>query len=133
MLEPIFVEIHPCIKRSYFLQSQVFLSLIKVLFSFLKKRGHPDMTFLSYLENPLIDHSLPQFALSEADGSPLYGFQRQVTISRTEKTSSGNGNAQPTKHIVRDDGIVQYDFVAEPDATMITILVRKTCPMYKYA
>ena len=98
-----------------------------------EKAWVPCMTFLSYQENPLNDRLLPQFALSEADGSPLYGFQRQVTISRTEKTSSGNGNAQPTKHIVRDDGIVQYDFVAEPDATMITIYVRKTCPMYKYA
>ena len=36
-----FVEISLSTKRSYFLQNQVLQSLIKVLFSFLKKRGHP--------------------------------------------------------------------------------------------
>ena len=41
MIRPIFVEIHPHLKRYYFLQSKVLQSLIKVLFSFLKKRGHP--------------------------------------------------------------------------------------------
>ena len=35
-------EIHLCTKRSYFLQNWVLQSLIKVLFSFLKKRGHPE-------------------------------------------------------------------------------------------
>ena len=44
-----------CAKRSYFLQNWVLQSLIKVLFSFLKKRGHPD-----YVSNTVI----AQFVLS---------------------------------------------------------------------
>ena len=33
--------VHPA-KRSYFLQTRVLQGLLKVLFSFLKKRGHPE-------------------------------------------------------------------------------------------
>ena len=40
LLRHIFVEIYTCIKRSFFLQIQVLQSLIKVLFLYLKKRGH---------------------------------------------------------------------------------------------
>ena len=36
-----FVEIYTHVKRSYFLQIQLLQSLIKVLFLWLKKRGHP--------------------------------------------------------------------------------------------
>ena len=43
------VNIHLHTKRSYFLQNKVLQSLIKVLFSFLKKFGHP--VFSSNMSN----------------------------------------------------------------------------------
>lgn len=65
-----------------------------------------------------------QWALMEADGSPLHGVRRQVTINRVVKTRSGYTRSDPErKLIVRDDGIVQYDFTTEDDAEMITIRV----------
>ena len=63
----------------------------------------------------------------QADGSPLYGYRRQVTIAHLERRLGSPSFTREHKKIVRDDGIVQYDFTPSHDAEFIKI--RVTLPL----
>lgn len=60
-----------------------------------------------------------------ADGSPLVGQRRQVTLSRSTTLVNGRNIATPEeKLIVPDDGILRYEFVPDKEALSVAIRVR---------
>ena len=77
--------------------------------------------FLSFTSLPLL--FCLQYAVMQADGTPLYGIRRQITIHRTVRSVSGRTNVEELKRIVPDDGIVHYQFFTEEDGQMITVRV----------
>ena len=59
-----------------------------------------------------------------ADGSPLISHRRQVTIYRNERlVNRGLKKVEEEKLLVRDDGIVFYQFLPDKDAQFITLTV----------
>ena len=60
------------------------------------------------------------------DGSPLSRDRRQVTITTSYEAMQGTGvrpRIAPVQLMVRDDGIVHYQFVPDKDAKLITVRV----------
>ena len=68
--------------------------------------------------------ALFQYAVMHQDGTPLVGIRRQVTVQRIERGVTGYTKTYPEdKLIVRDDGIVQYDFIPDKNAQLVTLRV----------
>ncbi|CAD5111927.1 DgyrCDS1188 [Dimorphilus gyrociliatus] len=61
------------------------------------------------------------YAVIDADGRPLYGNRRQVTVQRSVNNGIKTTALEEEKLVVRDDGIVSYTFIAESDARFITL------------
>ncbi|ELT87097.1 hypothetical protein CAPTEDRAFT_227765 [Capitella teleta] len=66
-------------------------------------------------------HQSVQFAVLQADGSQVWTPQRQVTLTYFERRLHTPSKTEELKKVLRDDGVVQYDFTPSIDAELITI------------
>jgi hypothetical protein len=65
-----------------------------------------------------------QYAVQQADGSPLAAMRRQITITHIERDLTGLSTTYPDqKFLVPDDGIVQYSFIAGQNSQYINLMV----------
>ena len=83
------------------------------------------MCLTSFNHRYLYFHPAPsQYAVLHSDGRPLYSDRRQVTLSMTTRLMSGRTETLADhKLMVRDDGIVHYEFIPSPQAEFIRINV----------
>ena len=67
-----------------------------------------------------------------SDGTPLDSNRRQVTLTRSTTPRQGTiRNVADVRLMVRDDGIVHYEFMADDDAESIKISVSRHCVSFR--